>query len=51
MPREATFGVDLMTGAGAERLPSVHPITGYAGEYAANVWRAMFDAAPKPGEK
>jgi len=50
VPVEATWGVDKMTGAGAQELPAVDGIDGIAGRLARDVYAAMLAAAPKFGD-
>jgi hypothetical protein len=48
VPREPTVGVNEMTGAGAECLPSVDGVFGRAGKLSRGVYKAMLAAAPQP---
>lgn len=44
VPREPTWGVDKMTGAGASELPALDGICGQAGKLASNIYKAMIAA-------
>lgn len=45
-PVVATYGLDKMSGAGAEAIPAAEGISGYAGQIACRVWTAMQSANP-----
>jgi len=46
VPVVPTYGLDAMSGAGADNLPSVEGVYGHARRLACRVWTAMCAAAP-----